>query len=126
MSYSARRGRTRNTEMSPRTLRRKYLPRNPRRNINPAAHPTAAPAPAAAQVEHAQTNIRLERKTETITTTNGFYKLTPFKPGFEQQTERELAIAFKRPPRLFKEDKPFYPWLPKPTPIVNFHLNYKF
>lgn len=39
-------------------------------------------------------------------------------------TEEELAQAFKRPVRKFKEDKPFYPWLP-PQPIVNFHLNFK-
>jgi len=42
------------------------------------------------------------------------------------ETEKELAQAFKRPPRMFKEDTPFYPWLPKPMPLVNFHLNFKF
>jgi len=52
--------------------------------------------------------------------------MTPFKKGFEMDTEKELAQAFKRPPRLFKEDTPFYPWLPRPTPLVNFHLNFKF
>lgn len=50
--------------------------------------------------------------------------MTLFKPGFEQQTEEELAKAFKRPVRKFKEDPPFYPWLP-PTPLVQFNLNYK-
>lgn len=51
--------------------------------------------------------------------------MTLFKPGFEQQTEKELAIAFKRPIRKFKEDSPFYPWLPC-EPRVNFALNFKF
>ncbi len=52
--------------------------------------------------------------------------MTEFKPGFERDTEEELARAFRRPPRKFKEDSPFYPWLP-PAPIhVNFNLNYKF
>lgn len=52
--------------------------------------------------------------------------MTLFAPGFEQETEQELAAAFKRPVRKFKEDSPFYPWLPNPVPRVNFHLNYKF
>lgn len=50
--------------------------------------------------------------------------MTLFKPGFEQETEEQLAQAFKRPVRKFKEDTPFYPWLP-PTPLVQFNLNYK-
>jgi len=52
--------------------------------------------------------------------------MTPFKKGFEMETEQQVAHAFSRPPRMFKEDPPFYPWLPKFTPLVNFHLNYKF
>lgn len=52
--------------------------------------------------------------------------MTPFKAGFEIETEHQLAYAFSRPPRMFKEDTPFYPWLPKYTPLVNFHLNYHF
>lgn len=52
--------------------------------------------------------------------------MTPFKKGFEIETEHQIAHAFSRPPRMFKEDPPFYPWLPKYTPLVNFHLNYKF
>ena len=51
--------------------------------------------------------------------------MTPFKKGFEMDTEKQLAQAFSRPPRMFKEDPPFYPWLPRLTPLVNFHLNYK-
>lgn len=42
----------------------------------------------------------------------------------EFQTELELAKLFKRPPRAFINDKPFYPWL-VPEPLVNFNLNYK-
>jgi len=48
-----------------------------------------------------------------------------FKPGFEQETEEQLAQAFKRPVRKFKDDPPFYPWLPI-EPRVNFALNFKF
>ncbi len=43
----------------------------------------------------------------------------------KEKLENQLAQAFSRPPRLFKEDTPFYPWLP-PTPRVNFALNFKF
>lgn len=50
--------------------------------------------------------------------------MTPFKDGFEKETERQLADAFKRPIRYFKEDPPFYPWLPI-VPTVNFHLRFK-
>jgi len=50
--------------------------------------------------------------------------MTRFKPGFEEETERECAAAFKRPPRTFKEDTPFYPWLP-PMPKIQFKLNFK-
>lgn len=48
-----------------------------------------------------------------------------FKPGFEEETEKELAIIFKRPPRTYVQDPPFYPWLPI-TPKVCFNLNYQF
>jgi len=50
--------------------------------------------------------------------------MTEFKPGFERDTEEEIARAFRRPPRKFKEDPPFYPWLPL-TPKVCFNLNFK-
>jgi len=44
----------------------------------------------------------------------------------ELQTEIEIASWLKRPVRTFKEDHPYYPWLP-PTPKVpfpNFNLNF--
>lgn len=37
--------------------------------------------------------------------------------------ELEIAKLFKRPPRTYFYDPPFYPWLP-PEPVVNFELNY--
>ncbi len=43
----------------------------------------------------------------------------------EFETELELAKIFKRPPRTFIGDPPFYPWL-VPEPLVNFELNFKF
>nr|UHS18235.1 MAG: hypothetical protein [Gammatorquevirus sp.] len=109
--------------MSPLTLRRKYLPRNPANNTR--AHPAAAAA-AATQTQHPQAPHRFETTTKTSTTSNRPTILTRFKEGFERETENELANAFSRPPRLFKEDTPFYPWLPQIVPRVNFHLNFKF
>nr|UHS18359.1 MAG: hypothetical protein [Gammatorquevirus sp.] len=112
--------------MSPLTLRRAYMPR---RNGGPTqAHPAAAAAAVQAQKKPPQAPHTPEKNTESITTSNRPFgiKLTRFKPGFEWDTECELAQAFRRPPRLFKEDTPFYPWLPKPEPLVNFHLNFKF
>lgn len=44
----------------------------------------------------------------------------------ELETEIQLASWLKRPVRTFKEDHPYYPWLP-PTPKVpfpNFNLNF--
>ena len=113
--------------MSPLTLRRKSLPRRGDGAKPPQAHPTAATAAAAPQAQPLNFDQRHQSKTEITTTPNGSTRitLTRFKPGFETETEKELAQAFKRPPRLFKEDKPFYPWLPRFTPLVNFHLNFK-
>lgn len=111
--------------MSPGSLQRKYLPRT--RNTNTARpHPAAAAATRAAQVQHPHAPHRPEMQTKRDSTTNRNVRvtLTRFKDGFERQTENELAQAFKRPPRLFKEDTPFYPWLP-PEPRVNFNLNFK-
>lgn len=59
------------------------------------------------------------------TTPNRPTKLTPFITEFEKQTEKELSSIFRRPPRTYQEDFPFYPYLPF-TPQVNFTLNYKF
>ncbi len=68
-------------------------------------------------------NSRSETQTENATTTNRDVRITRFNPGFEQQTEYELACAFNRPMRTYKEDSPYYPWLPI-EPKVNFHLNF--
>ncbi len=99
------------------------MPRNPR---PPAAHQPAATATARHQAQHLQTPPRSQTATEPTTTSHRTPKLTRFKKGFEWDTEIQLAQAFNRPPRLFKEDTPFYPWLPRPEPLVNFHLNFKF
>nr|UHS18465.1 MAG: hypothetical protein [Gammatorquevirus sp.] len=109
--------------MSPGALRRKYLPRNTT-NIT-RAHPAAAAA-AAAQTQHPPAPHKAKEGPTLFGTSNRPSRMTPFKKGFEMDTERQLAQAFKRPPRLFKEDTPFYPWLPRPVPLVNFHLNFKF
>ncbi len=123
LSHNPRNPGRRNQELSPGALQRKYLGRSARRSRPHQAHPAAKTAPAASQVQPPQTNIRIKRSTSYVKTTDRI-TLTPFKPGFEQQTELELSQAFKRPPRKYKEDPPFYPWLPI-TPIVQFNLNYK-
>ena len=109
--------------MSPLTLRRTYLPR--RNPGHQAAHPAAAAAAALPQKKHPHTPHSPEKITETTKSTNRNNRLTRFKPGFEEDTELELARIFKRPPRTYKEDPPFYPWLPI-TPKVCFNLNFKY
>lgn len=42
----------------------------------------------------------------------------------EYEQEVEEAKIWCRPPRQYVYDPPFYPWVP-PTPLVNFHLNFK-
>lgn len=44
---------------------------------------------------------------------------------WEQEDERQTAIAFKRPQKHFIYDPPFYPYFP-PEALVNFHLKYNF
>ncbi len=114
----------RDPEMSPLTLRRTYLPRNGGNTKRPPAHPATAATAAAAQAQPPNINIRFKIQTKEPATPSRIPRLTRFKPGFEETTEKELAAAFHRPPRTYKEDKPFYPWLP-PEPYVNFHLNFK-
>lgn len=113
----------RNPSVSPLTLRRKYLPR-PGNTKPTAAHPAAKAAAAAPQEKHPPPHQRPQIKTERHSATHRNIKLERFKPGFEQDTERELSIIFCRPQRTYKQDPPFYPWLP-PEPYVNFALNFK-
>lgn len=42
----------------------------------------------------------------------------------EMEQEKEIAAIFRRPPRHFFYDPPYYPWLP-PAPIANFALRFK-
>lgn len=42
----------------------------------------------------------------------------------EMEDELELCKIFRRPPRTYFYDPPFYPWLP-PEPYVNFDLKFK-
>ena len=107
--------------MSPLTLRRNYMPRNRR---PPAVHQAAASAAAAPQKKHPQAPNLFKEETESSSNANRFDGVKPFKPGFETETELELARAFKRPPRHYKNDPPFYPWLPI-VPKVCFQLKFK-
>nr|UHS18342.1 MAG: hypothetical protein [Gammatorquevirus sp.] len=107
--------------MSPLALRRKYLPRNTTQP--PAAHRAAAPAAKTPQAEPHPAPHSPEKTAKIFESTNRSPRVKRFKPGFETQTELELAIAFKRPPRTYATDTPFYPWLPI-TPKVQFNLNY--
>ncbi len=106
------------------TLQRKYLAAGRRQPRHPPAHPTAAPATAAAQAQPPNTDNRSKTQAKDSTTSTRNVILTRFKPGFEQQTEYELACCFCRPMRTYKEDMPYYPWL-QPEPKVNFKLNFK-
>nr|UHS18250.1 MAG: hypothetical protein [Gammatorquevirus sp.] len=108
--------------MSPLTLRRAFLPRNTRNT--PAVHPPAAKAAARAQAQHPPAPNSPKEGPNLYGTPNRPFRVEPFKPGFEWETECECAKAFCRPPRHYKNDPPFYPWLPL-TPLVNFNLNYK-
>lgn len=42
---------------------------------------------------------------------------------YEQEHERQCAIAFRRPPSKYIYDIPYYPWLNE-APQVNFDLCY--
>nr|UHS18398.1 MAG: hypothetical protein [Gammatorquevirus sp.] len=110
--------------MSPLTLRRQYLPRTERRPKPLPAHQKPALPAAAAQAQLTNLDLRFKSKTKEFTSSIRLSSLTRFQPGFEADTERELAIAFHRPPRTYKEDTPFYPWLP-PAPKICFQLNFK-
>ncbi len=113
--------------MSPLTLRKFFLRKRGGEKNLPPPHPAAAAAAKAAQATAPHTHQGPERKTECFATSNrsNLVVLTRFKKGFEEDTEKEVAAAFHRPPRTYKEDTPFYPWLP-PAPKVNFKLNFKF
>nr|UHS18247.1 MAG: hypothetical protein [Gammatorquevirus sp.] len=115
-------------------LPRSPLPRNRGRRDttntggNHPAHQQAAATATAAQAKHLNATSRNKTQTTNVTINHWSNTINLFKPGFEMETEKELAAAFKRPVRKFKTDSPFYPWLP-PTPIVprvNFNLNYTF
>ena len=108
--------------MSPLTLRRAYLPRNPGKPT--AAHPQPAAAAAKAQAQHPQAPHTPENTATLFGPTDRPFRVETFKPGFELETEKELAAIFRRPPRTYKNDPPFYPWLPV-TPKVVFQLNFK-
>nr|UHS18453.1 MAG: hypothetical protein [Gammatorquevirus sp.] len=108
--------------MSPLTLRRKYLPRNPRKP--PAAHPAAAAATAATQAQHPPAHDPPKETATLFGNANRHSRIRKFNPGHEWETEVQCAKAFHRPPRHFFSDTPFYPWLPI-CPLVNFNLNYK-
>ncbi|BAF76114.1 hypothetical protein [Torque teno midi virus 12] len=123
-THTPTRKRSRNTQLSPLALQRRYLPKATDRRGDQPAHPAAAAAAAPAQKRHPTPHDADKRTTTTTTTTHRHNSLTKFKPGFEQDTEEELAKIFKRPIRTFKEDPPFYPWLPI-TPKVSFKLNFK-
>lgn len=54
---------------------------------------------------------------------------TPNRRMTPQEYEEELLLAklFKRPPRSYIKDKPFYPYVPKNEQcMVNFDLNYPY
>ncbi len=94
-------------------------------NLLPA-HQQTATAAAATQVQPPEINIRYQRQTTYASTTNRHVTLTRFKPGFEEDTEKTTSYSLLLDHlELIKKTPLFTLWLPSPTPIVNFHLNYK-
>ncbi len=102
-------------------FKRKYLPRNTRNTRPQTPHQAAARAAAVNQATPPTAHLKPKEKTENSSTPNRIVRMTLFKPGFEQQTEIELAAAFKRPVRKFKEDTPFYPGYQQ-SPVLTFTL----
>ncbi len=84
--------------MSPGALQRKYLPRSDGHKPHPA-HQPAARAAVPTQAKPLNATIRNEGKTKNATASHRPFRVEPFKPGFEMETEIELAIAFHRPVR---------------------------
>ena len=123
--FSNKNTKRKNPPNSPLTLQKRYIARA-NRPRPPAAHTQAAAAAKAHQAQPPQNNKQPTAKANDASASNRNVSLTRFKPGHDWETECQVAHAFKRPPRLFKEDKPFYPWLPRFEPLVNFHLNFKF
>lgn len=113
--------------MSPLTLQKNYMPKKKNTTRPPQAHQPTTAAAATAQTQPPNTNQKLKSKTKKPTTTNKNIKitLTKFKNGFKKNTKNKITQTFNRPPKLFKKNTPFYPWLPKLTPLINFHLNFK-
>nr|UHS18278.1 MAG: hypothetical protein [Betatorquevirus sp.] len=107
------------------TNERDHGRRKPRDTAAARARPTVQPTtPAATQT----TNII--QQPINIKCIKKVYLFDPPKPrknerftGWDWETELQLCKAFKRPMRTFKNDPPYYPWLP-PEPIVNFDLNF--
>ncbi len=104
--------------MSPSTLRKFFIRKRGGNIRHQAAHQVPKAQAETAQAQPPQANKKYKGDTESTATSNrhDLIKLTKFKKGFEEDTERELAQAFNRPPRTYKEDTPFYPWtsyLPK-------------
>nr|BAF76086.1 hypothetical protein [Torque teno midi virus] len=120
-----RRKEQKNQDMSPATLQRKYLPRRGDTRKPTQPHQAAARAAKTAQAQPPNFDNRHERETASTTTSDRHFRVKPFVTQFEIETERELSKIFKRPPRTYQNDPPFYPWLP-PEPRVNFNLNFKF
>ncbi len=103
--------------MSPLALRKRFLPRaggQPQ-----AAHLQPVSAAAETQAQHHQVPNAPQKETKKSSTSHRI-TLERFKPGFEEETEKQLAAAFCRPPRTYKQDPPFYPWLPPAPKIPNF------
>ncbi len=106
-------------------IRRRLIAERRENTLHRRPHRAAATTAAQHQTQPPQTPHKVKACTITNATTNrDSVKNRKFKPGFETDTERELAIAFHRPPRTYVNDPPFYPWLPI-APKVCFNLNFK-
>ncbi len=94
----------------------------------------AAPAPPANQAQAPAQNQAINQtntKYKILGCKNKVYLFPEIVPQknrrfniYEQETEKWISTMFKRPPRSFVHDNPFYPYL-VPEPLVNFDLNFK-
>ncbi len=97
-----RRRERRDPELPPLAMPRKLITRRENNRL-PAAHPQAENQAAATQAQHPNTINRVEKEARLFETPNRPFRVEPFKPGFELETELQLAAAFRRPPRTYKK-----------------------
>lgn len=95
---------------------------------NRAPQAQAATPPQATQQTNQTSLFRITKCINKIELFPSTPKNRRYSP-IEYKHELDVARAFRRPPKAFVYDPPFYPWLPPEPlvnlPYVNFRLNFK-